>query len=203
MCWGLWFLCLIPNQIRFSVIPGMTAVSELGHTLNWPLVPCYFSGTMVHQGLFWVPRERSRDLWCLLLPIDWWCFIFRTLYLYAMRYFKENGRQSTSLRSWRCGVEELWPGRSSWEQEEWVVRPRQGPADWWLGKRRTLGNDEGRRIQRDLSYGAGWAGGMILSYSSATDLQLDPVETEDLEEELLDGLEDCCSQDENEEEEGE
>lgn len=44
---------------------------------------------------------------------------------------------------------------------------------------------------------------MILSYSSATDLQLDPVETEDLEEELLDGLEDCCSQVENEEEEGE
>ena len=82
MCWGLWFLCLIPNQIRFSVIPGMTAVSELGHTLNWPLVPCYFSGTMVHQGLFWVPRERSRDLWCLLPPIDWWCFIFRTLCLY-------------------------------------------------------------------------------------------------------------------------
>uniref|UniRef100_A0A8C6FQJ5 Tubulin tyrosine ligase like 4 n=1 Tax=Moschus moschiferus TaxID=68415 RepID=A0A8C6FQJ5_MOSMO len=37
---------------------------------------------------------------------------------------------------------------------------------------------------------------------SATDLQLDPVETEDLEEELLDGLEDCCSQDGNEEEEG-
>uniref|UniRef100_A0A8B9W4U9 Tubulin tyrosine ligase like 4 n=1 Tax=Bos mutus grunniens TaxID=30521 RepID=A0A8B9W4U9_BOSMU len=37
---------------------------------------------------------------------------------------------------------------------------------------------------------------------SATDLQLDPVETEDLEEELLDGLEDCCSQVENEEEEG-
>ena len=90
-----------------------------------------------------------------------------------------------------------------WEQEEWVVRPRQGPADWWLGKRWTLGNDEGRRIQRDLSYRAGWAGSMILSYSSATDLQLDPVETDDLEEELLDSLEDCCSQDENEEEEGE
>lgn len=42
---------------------------------------------------------------------------------------------------------------------------------------------------------------MILSYSSATDLQLDQVEAEDLEEELVDGLEDCCSHDENEEEE--
>uniref|UniRef100_A0A8C3YPH4 Tubulin tyrosine ligase like 4 n=1 Tax=Catagonus wagneri TaxID=51154 RepID=A0A8C3YPH4_9CETA len=37
---------------------------------------------------------------------------------------------------------------------------------------------------------------------SATDLQLDQVEAEDLEEELIDGLEDCCSHDENEEEEG-
>nr|XP_031308049.1 tubulin polyglutamylase TTLL4 isoform X1 [Camelus dromedarius] len=36
---------------------------------------------------------------------------------------------------------------------------------------------------------------------SATDLQLDQVEAEDLEEELIDGLEDCCSHDENEEEE--
>ncbi|KAM7105923.1 LOW QUALITY PROTEIN: tubulin monoglutamylase TTLL4 [Molossus nigricans] len=36
--------------------------------------------------------------------------------------------------------------------------------------------------------------------SSATDLQLDQAEAEDLEEELVDGLEDCCSQDENEEE---
>lgn len=44
---------------------------------------------------------------------------------------------------------------------------------------------------------------MILSYSSATDLQLDQVEAEDLEEELIDGLEDCCNHDENEEEEGE
>ncbi|XP_036885062.1 LOW QUALITY PROTEIN: tubulin polyglutamylase TTLL4 [Sturnira hondurensis] len=38
---------------------------------------------------------------------------------------------------------------------------------------------------------------------SAADLQLDQVEAEDLEEELVDGLEDCCSHDENEEEEGE
>ncbi|XP_066882987.1 tubulin monoglutamylase TTLL4 isoform X2 [Kogia breviceps] len=37
---------------------------------------------------------------------------------------------------------------------------------------------------------------------SATDLQLDQVEAEDLEEELIDGLEDCCNHDENEEEEG-
>ncbi|XP_060008077.1 tubulin monoglutamylase TTLL4 isoform X3 [Lagenorhynchus albirostris] len=36
---------------------------------------------------------------------------------------------------------------------------------------------------------------------SATDLQLDQVEAEDLEEELIDGLEDCCNHDENEEEE--
>ncbi|XP_007957664.1 tubulin polyglutamylase TTLL4 [Orycteropus afer afer] len=38
--------------------------------------------------------------------------------------------------------------------------------------------------------------------SSATDLQPDQVEAEDAEEDLVDGLEDCCSQDENEEEEG-
>uniref|UniRef100_U3D2D4 Tubulin polyglutamylase TTLL4 n=1 Tax=Callithrix jacchus TaxID=9483 RepID=U3D2D4_CALJA len=38
--------------------------------------------------------------------------------------------------------------------------------------------------------------------SSATDLQADQTETEDTEEELVDGLEDCCSHDENEEEEG-
>lgn len=44
---------------------------------------------------------------------------------------------------------------------------------------------------------------MILSCSSAADLQLDQVEAEDLEEELVDGLEDYCSHDENEEEEGE
>lgn len=44
---------------------------------------------------------------------------------------------------------------------------------------------------------------MVLPYSSATDLQLDQVEAEDLEEDLVDGLEDCCSHDENEEEEGE
>ncbi|XP_058388995.1 tubulin monoglutamylase TTLL4 isoform X1 [Diceros bicornis minor] len=37
---------------------------------------------------------------------------------------------------------------------------------------------------------------------SATDVQLDQVEAEDLEEELVDGLEDCCSHDEDEEEEG-
>ncbi|XP_012498052.1 PREDICTED: tubulin polyglutamylase TTLL4 [Propithecus coquereli] len=37
---------------------------------------------------------------------------------------------------------------------------------------------------------------------SATDLEPDQVETEDVEEELIDGLEDCCSHDENEEEEG-
>uniref|UniRef100_A0A2K5DVP8 Tubulin tyrosine ligase like 4 n=1 Tax=Aotus nancymaae TaxID=37293 RepID=A0A2K5DVP8_AOTNA len=37
--------------------------------------------------------------------------------------------------------------------------------------------------------------------SSATDLQPDQTETEDTEEELVDGLEDCCSHDENEEEE--
>ncbi|XP_053453945.1 tubulin monoglutamylase TTLL4 isoform X1 [Nycticebus coucang] len=37
---------------------------------------------------------------------------------------------------------------------------------------------------------------------SATDLQPDQVETEDVEEELIDGLEDSCSHDENEEEEG-
>uniref|UniRef100_A0A8D0WF57 Tubulin polyglutamylase TTLL4 n=1 Tax=Sus scrofa TaxID=9823 RepID=A0A8D0WF57_PIG len=37
---------------------------------------------------------------------------------------------------------------------------------------------------------------------SATDLQLDQAEAEDLEEELIDGLEDCCSHEENEEEEG-
>lgn len=43
---------------------------------------------------------------------------------------------------------------------------------------------------------------MILSYSSPTDPQLDLGEAEDLEE-LVDGLEDCCSHDENEEEEGE
>ncbi|XP_039089081.1 tubulin polyglutamylase TTLL4 [Hyaena hyaena] len=36
--------------------------------------------------------------------------------------------------------------------------------------------------------------------SSATDLQVDLGETEDLEEELIDSLEDCCSHDENEEE---
>lgn len=56
---------------------------------------------------------------------------------------------------------------------------------------------------RDLWYGIGWAGDMILFYSSATDLQSDQVEAENLEEELADGLEDCCSHDENEEEEGE
>lgn len=44
--------------------------------------------------------------------------------------------------------------------------------------------------------------GPWFSYSSATDLQLDQVEAEDVEE-LVDGLEDCCSHDENEEEEGE
>lgn len=44
---------------------------------------------------------------------------------------------------------------------------------------------------------------MILSYSSATDIQVDLGEAEDLEEELIDGLEDCCSHDENEDEEGE
>uniref|UniRef100_A0A452S6I7 Tubulin tyrosine ligase like 4 n=1 Tax=Ursus americanus TaxID=9643 RepID=A0A452S6I7_URSAM len=38
--------------------------------------------------------------------------------------------------------------------------------------------------------------------SSPTDPQLDLGEAEDLEEELVDGLEDCCSHDENEEEEG-
>uniref|UniRef100_A0A2I2ZY56 Tubulin tyrosine ligase like 4 n=1 Tax=Gorilla gorilla gorilla TaxID=9595 RepID=A0A2I2ZY56_GORGO len=38
--------------------------------------------------------------------------------------------------------------------------------------------------------------------SSATDLQPDQAETEDTEEELVDGLEDCCSRDENEGEEG-
>lgn len=64
---------------------------------------------------------------------------------------------------------------------------------WW--KNENLGCD--------LCYGIGWAGVMILSYSSATDLQLDQVEAEDLEEELVDGLEDCCSHDENEEEESE
>ncbi|XP_049744149.1 tubulin monoglutamylase TTLL4 [Elephas maximus indicus] len=37
---------------------------------------------------------------------------------------------------------------------------------------------------------------------SATDLQPDQVEAEDVEEDLVDGLEDCCSHDENEEEEG-
>ncbi|KAK1336645.1 hypothetical protein QTO34_002679 [Cnephaeus nilssonii] len=37
---------------------------------------------------------------------------------------------------------------------------------------------------------------------SATDLQPDQVEAEDLEEELVDGLEDCCSNDGNEVEEG-
>ncbi|XP_032257924.1 tubulin polyglutamylase TTLL4 isoform X1 [Phoca vitulina] len=37
---------------------------------------------------------------------------------------------------------------------------------------------------------------------SPTDPQLDLGEAEDLEEELVDGLEDCCSHDENEEEEG-
>ncbi|KAM8900885.1 tubulin monoglutamylase TTLL4 isoform 1-T1 [Lycaon pictus] len=37
---------------------------------------------------------------------------------------------------------------------------------------------------------------------SAADLQPDLGEAEDLEEELVDGLEDCCSHDENEEEEG-
>lgn len=37
---------------------------------------------------------------------------------------------------------------------------------------------------------------------SATDLQPDQVEADDLEEELVDGLEDCCSNDGNEEEEG-
>lgn len=44
---------------------------------------------------------------------------------------------------------------------------------------------------------------MILCYSSAADLQPDQAEAEDVEEELGDGLEDCCSHDENEEEEGE
>uniref|UniRef100_U6CXW0 Tubulin polyglutamylase TTLL4 n=1 Tax=Neovison vison TaxID=452646 RepID=U6CXW0_NEOVI len=38
--------------------------------------------------------------------------------------------------------------------------------------------------------------------SSPADTQLDLGEAEDLEEELVDGLEDCCSHDENEEEEG-
>nr|XP_008535069.1 PREDICTED: tubulin polyglutamylase TTLL4 isoform X2 [Equus przewalskii] len=37
---------------------------------------------------------------------------------------------------------------------------------------------------------------------SAADVQLDQVEAEDLEEDLVDGLEDCCSHDEDEEEEG-
>ncbi|XP_062952660.1 tubulin monoglutamylase TTLL4 isoform X1 [Cynocephalus volans] len=37
---------------------------------------------------------------------------------------------------------------------------------------------------------------------STTDIQPDQTEAEDIEEELVDGLEDCCSHDENEEEEG-
>lgn len=44
---------------------------------------------------------------------------------------------------------------------------------------------------------------MALSYSSAADLQPDQGEAEDLEEELIDSLEDCCSNDGNEVEEGE
>lgn len=44
---------------------------------------------------------------------------------------------------------------------------------------------------------------MILSFSSASNLQQDQVETEDAEEELIDSLEDCYSHDGNEEEEGE
>jgi hypothetical protein len=43
---------------------------------------------------------------------------------------------------------------------------------------------------------------MILSFSSTTDLQPDQAEAEDTEEELVDGIEDCCSPEENEEEEG-
>ncbi|XP_011356884.1 tubulin polyglutamylase TTLL4 isoform X2 [Pteropus vampyrus] len=53
---------------------------------------------------------------------------------------------------------------------------------------------EGPKEARELDSSARDSG-------SATDLQLDQVEAEDLEEELVDGLEDCCSHDENEEEE--
>ena len=115
MCWELWFLYLIPNQIRFSVIPGMTAVSELGHTHTWPLLLCLVTSLepWSTKALFWVPREKSRDLWCLLPHIDWWCFVFRILFLYAMRDVKEDGRHSASLQNRGCRVEELWLDLSS------------------------------------------------------------------------------------------
>lgn len=43
----------------------------------------------------------------------------------------------------------------------------------------------------------------FLTFSSASDLQSEQAEAEDIEEELVDRLEECCSHDENEEEEGE
>lgn len=47
-----------------------------------------------------------------------------------------------------------------------------------------------------------WVEAWFFSFSSATDLQPNQVEPEDTEDELGDGLEDCCSHDENDEEEG-
>lgn len=40
-----------PNQVLS--LAYQTVSSELGHTHTWPLslVPCYFSGTLVYQGL--------------------------------------------------------------------------------------------------------------------------------------------------------
>ncbi|KAM5229360.1 LOW QUALITY PROTEIN: tubulin monoglutamylase TTLL4 [Ctenodactylus gundi] len=58
-----------------------------------------------------------------------------------------------------------------------------------LGQRREEKSEEVRKLDSPTS-------------SSATDLQPDEVEAEDIEEELVDSLEDCCSHDENEEEEG-
>ncbi|XP_027624139.1 tubulin polyglutamylase TTLL4 [Tupaia chinensis] len=54
---------------------------------------------------------------------------------------------------------------------------------------------EGPEEARELDSSAGDNG-------SATDVQPDQAEAEDVEEELVDGLEDCCSHDENEDEEG-
>lgn len=46
-------------------------------------------------------------------------------------------------------------------------------------------------------------GSIFFSFSSPTDLRPKQLEPEDSEDELGDGLEDSCSHDENEEEEGE
>uniref|UniRef100_A0A8C5USI2 Tubulin tyrosine ligase like 4 n=1 Tax=Microcebus murinus TaxID=30608 RepID=A0A8C5USI2_MICMU len=60
-----------------------------------------------------------------------------------------------------------------------------------LGQSGQEGSEEARQLDPPLR-----------DTGSTTDLRSDQVETEDVEEELIDSLEDCCSNDENEEEEG-